>query len=185
MGMTPWQAGQRITAARLNQITPRWQSWTPTWSTEDGTNAPSYGNASVECFYTQTADVVMYQFAITFGTTTSFGAGSGTANWTFTAPVTAASSQIICGYGEIQRGTNAGSASAGYSGAAGTRMGVRFRLLTTGTFGVEMSTGNISAVDVDTGAGLIDESTPAWGDTGQPDWTSNSTIRAFGIYRAA
>jgi hypothetical protein len=185
MGVTPWQAGQRITADRLNQITPRWSSWTPTWSTEDGTNTPSYGNASINCTYCQTGDVVMYQFEVFFGSTTSFGAGSGTANWTFSAPVTASATQIICGYGEIQRGSTANIVSADFSNTSGTRMGIRMRLLSTTTFAVEMSSGAISGYDIDSGAGLIDESTPAWGSAANADWTSGSYIRSFGFYRAA
>lgn len=185
MAYEPWQPGMILTEARLASISPTWQSWTPVWSTETGANLPSYGNATIECSYAVTAKVVLYQFHILFGNTTSFGAGGGTANWTFSAPVAAAASQIVCGHGEIARGSTTDIVSADFSNVAGTRMGIRMRLLTTTTFGVEMSAGNVSGYDIDAGAGLIDESTPAWGSGSNPDWVSGSYIRASGFYQAA
>ena len=187
MAYEPWQPGMRITALRLASISPTWQDWTPAWTTNTGANSPSLGNGTTACSYCQSGNIVFYHFEVVFGTTTSFGGGGTGDNWRFSAPVPAATTQIICGYGEIQRGnTDAIGGSGLFSNTAGTRMGVRMRLTTASTFEVEMASGNISGVDIDAAAGLIDASTPAWGATApDPDWTPGSYIRAFGFYRSA
>lgn len=90
MAVTPWTAGAKITAARLNQMLPVWTSWTPTWTTSTGLHSPSYGNATVTCAYCQTGDLVVCKFDILFGSTTNFGATPATSdNWQFSLPVTA------------------------------------------------------------------------------------------------
>ncbi|GGS82051.1 hypothetical protein [Streptomyces griseoviridis] len=63
-----------------------WTAWTPTWGTTTGTNIPSYGNATVDCRYTKIGRTVLFYMKITFGSTTNFGSGAGTENWTWTLP---------------------------------------------------------------------------------------------------
>lgn len=168
MGMTSWQAGQRITAARLNQITPIWASWTPTWTTSTGAASPSFGNATISATYTQCADIVFFRMEITFGTTTTFGGGGGSDNWRFSVPVTASATANVVGFGEGQDTSAAGSLG---------RVGLRVRLTTTSTFELETSTGRPDAVAIANG-GLIDAISP-W------TWASTDIIRVFGQYQAA
>lgn len=94
-----WQPGMKITATRLNSITATWTAWTPTWSTSSGLHTPSYGNATIDCAFCQTGDLVAFRMSITFGSTTNFGTTpSASDNWTFTLPVTAAESGMNIGY---------------------------------------------------------------------------------------
>jgi hypothetical protein len=168
MGMTAWQAGQRITASRLNQITPIWSSWTPTWTTSSGAATPSFGNAVITAMYAQVADVVMYRMEITFGTTTSFGGGGASDNWRFSTPVTASATANVVGFGEAQDSSVAGSLG---------RVALRTRLTSTTTFELEVSGGRPDAVAIVNG-GLIDAISP-W------TWASTDIIRVFGEYQAA
>lgn len=168
MGMTTWQAGQRITASRLNQITPVWSSWTPTWTTSTGAATPSFGNASVTAVYTQCADIVHYRMEITFGTTTGFGGGGGSDNWRFSTPVTASATANCVGFGDAQDSSVAGSLG---------RVALRVRLTTTTTFEIEVSSGRPDAVAIVNG-GLVDAISP-W------TWASTDILRVFGEYQAA
>lgn len=90
MAFTNWAAGMKITAARLRGITPKFENWTPTWTTSTGTNLPSYGNASINCRYAQSGDLVVATVEITFGNTTNFGGGGTGDNYRFGLPVPAA-----------------------------------------------------------------------------------------------
>jgi hypothetical protein len=173
MGVTPWQAGQRITAARLNQITPRWSSWTPTWSTSTGSATPSLGNATLSGSYCQTGDVVFFRLEVTFGTTTSFGGGTSADNWRFSLPVTASTTALIVGYGEAQD-----SATGGTPGSA--RYPLRCRLTSTAALELETTGGSTGAAGgyAAVSVGLVDAVTPF-------TWASTDAIRAVGFYQAA
>jgi hypothetical protein len=173
MGVTPWQAGQRITAARLNQITPTWSSWTPTWTTSTGANTPSIGNATVSGSYCQTGDVVFFRLEITFGTTTSFGGGGSSDNWRFSLPVTASTTALIVGSAEAQDTATGGTPSA-------ARYPMRCRLTATTDLEFETTGGSTGAAGgyAATSVGLIDAVTPF-------TWASTDSIRAFGHYQAA
>lgn len=168
MAFTAWTAGQRITAARLNSMSPTWSSWTPTWTTSTGANTPSFGNATVTGSYAQAADVVFFRLEVTFGSTTSFGGGGTGDNWRFSIPVTAAATSNITGYGEAQDTSVGGSLG---------RLGLRARLTTTTTFEMEVSTGRPDAVAILNG-GLMDALSP-W------TWANTDIIRFFGHYQAA
>jgi len=165
MPFTQWQAGQRITAGRLAAITPKWQSWTPAWTTS-GTTVPSYGNATVECQYAQAGDAVWFNMNIIFGSTTNFGVAGNSDNWRFGLPVAAASTVQIVGTGEIH----------GVGGGPG-RMGIRCRLTSTTFMELELSSGRVDGNQTN-GSGLIDASTP-WA------WAATHAIRAIGHYPAA
>jgi hypothetical protein len=168
MGMTAWTAGQRITAGRLNLITPLWASWTPVWTTSSGAATPSFGNATITASYAQTADVVLFRLEIAFGSTTNFGGGGTGDNWRFSVPVTASGTSLVIGYGELQD-TSVGTSLG--------RAGVRSRLTTTTTMELETGTGRPDAVAI-TNSGLIDAVSP-W------TWANTDTIRIFGQYQAA
>lgn len=168
MAITAWTAGQRITADRLNDITPIWASWTPTWTTSTGANTPSFGNATVTGTYCQTGDIVFFRLEITFGSTTNFGGGGSSDNWRFSIPVTASATATVVGFGEGQDTSVGGSLG---------RAGLRARLTTTTTFELEVSTGRPDAVAIANG-GLIDAVSP-W------TWANTDIIRFFGQYQAA
>lgn len=74
------------TSAELQRAPGAWTSWTPTWGTTTGTNIPSYGNAVIDCRYTKIGRSVFLYMKIQFGSTTNFGSGAGTENWTWTLP---------------------------------------------------------------------------------------------------
>jgi len=82
-----------------------WVSWTPTWGTTTGAGVPTYGNAVVDCKYTQHGKTVMFFMNITFGTTTNFGGGGSADNWTFTLPVTPAAAGIPVGAASLEPGS--------------------------------------------------------------------------------
>lgn len=166
MAMAAWTAGQRITAARLNLMTAIWSSWTPTWSTTTGASIPAIGNGVYDCSYTQTGNLVVARFSVTFGTTTTFGS---TDNWTFSLPVTAAATEDIVGSAALQQ-----------SNAARTY--ARARQFSTTTFMFEVSTGRPDATALGTGPpsqqGIVDASAP-W------TWASTNSIHAVLNYQAA
>lgn len=165
MAFTPWAAGQRIQASQLAAMTPLWAAWTPTWSTSSGAATPSYGNATVDCKYAQSADTVLFEMEITFGTTTNFGGGGSSDNWRFSLPVTAAETVLIAGMGEIQDGT------------ATERWPIRARITTTSVFEVELSGRNYNNT-ANVSSGLIDATTPF-------TWASTDRILLHGHYQAA
>lgn len=165
MAFTPWAAGQRIEATKLAQMSPTWSAWTPTWSTSTGSNTPTFGNATLDCKYAQSADVVFFEMEITFGTTTNFNSGTTSDNWRFSLPVTSAESQLIAGMGEIQDGTPA------------ERWPVRARLSTTSSIEVELVGRNYNNT-VNNSSGLVDAVTPF-------TWASTDRILLHGHYQAA
>lgn len=163
MAFSPWAAGERITAARLNEISPVWATWVPEWSTNTGVNTPSFGNATISARYTQTADLVVCRLEITFGSTTSFGGGGASDNWRFTLPVVAASTALIAGYGEAQ------------DASAVDRYPLRPRLTSTEHLELETSGGATNGAGVSTG--LIDAVSPFI-------WANGDAIRALFQYEA-
>ena len=145
-------------------ITATFQSWTPTWSTTTAANIPSFGNATVECEYCQTGDLVMARFQVVFGSTTSFGGGTAADNWTFSLPVTGASVQNAIGHFELD-----------YSGSIRTY--ARARMNSTTVFMLETSTGRVDGTAT-TNTGLVDLVTPE-------TWANGDGIRGTLQYRAA
>lgn len=165
MAFTPWAAGQRITATKLDDMTPLWAAWTPTWTTSTGSATPAYGNATVDCKYAQSGDTVFFELEITFGSTTTFGGGTTADNWRFSLPVTAAETVLIAGMGEIQ------------DGASTERWPVRARISTTTAFEVELSGRNYNDT-ANNSSGLIDAVTPF-------TWANTDRILLHGHYQAA
>jgi len=167
MAFTPHKAGERITAAMLEDMTPLWSSWTPTWTTSTGANVPAFGNATITGEYCQTGDAVLFRLEITFGSTTTFGGGGTTDNWYFSVPVTAASTTLISGYGEIF------DASA----STASRTAVTARLATTTYLDIVITSAREDA-GAHTNNGVVDAVSP-W------TWAQSDGIRLFGQYRAA
>lgn len=166
MSVGSWYAGEKITAAKLNLITPTWSSWTPTWTTSSGSHTPSIGNGTYACSYTQTGDLIIALFDVTFGSSTSFNSGTGADNFQFSLPVTAATSSNAVGMAEL---TNTGSA----------RAVARIRLLSTTVFGFELSSGRPDATTIaSANTGLVDAVSP-W------TWGNGMGIRGTLTYRAA
>ena len=160
-----WQPGMKITADRLNSITATWTAWTPTWSTSSGNHLPSFGNATIDCAYAQTGDLVTFRMSITFGSTTDFGTSAGTTdNWTFSLPVTAAESGINIGYwnGPI------GSAKS---------VGGPVQLFSASLLELYIGNGHPDGTST-TNQGIADSLTP---DT----WASGNRFVATGVYAAA
>lgn len=173
MAFAPWRAGNRLLASKLDDMSPLWAAWTPTWTTSTGANTPSFGNATVDCKYSQSADTVWYDIEIIFGSTTSFGGGTGSDNWRFSAPVTAAETELAAGFGEIQ------------GNGGGERFPVRARLTTTTTFELELSGGAYNNMTGNS-SGLIDAVTPfGASSSGSTAWAANFAIRIQGHYQAA
>lgn len=105
--MTIWQPGMRITAARLNAVSPQYQPWTPVWTTSTGVNVPSFGNATLDCSYALTGGLVVANFNVAFGSTTTFTGATDSDNWRFSLPVpTSAAGANVVGSFELA-GSNA------------------------------------------------------------------------------
>lgn len=99
MSASPWLGGQRVTAERLSEMLNKFSNWTPAWSTTTGANVPAYGNATIDCRYAVSGDLVTAYYFIQFGTTTTFGGGGTGDNYTLSLPVTAAAATSIAGSG--------------------------------------------------------------------------------------
>jgi hypothetical protein len=164
MAVAAWKAGEDITAARLAAITPIWASWTPTWTTTSGANTPSYGNATIDCTYCQTGDLVVCRFSVTFGSTTSFGGGGLSDNYTFSLPVTGAATDDAIGHLELQYSTS-------------IRFYARARMNSTTVFMIETSAGRVDGAAA-TNTGVADAITPE-------TWASGDSIKGTLSYRAA
>jgi hypothetical protein len=147
-------------AANFNDL--GWTSYTPTWTTQTGSNTPSFGNAVVDCKWNKFGRMVVVRFSITFGSTTNFGAApTGSDNWQFSIPVTAAgTTDEGLGFMEMyQSATANGLARVKLYSNSGIRLGVSIG-----------STANIGA-DV---------------DSTQPfTWASGNTLRGTFIYESA
>lgn len=167
MGFTPWAAGTKITAAKLAAMTPIFASWTPTWTTSSGIHSPSFGNATLNCDYVQSGDLVTCTFDIVFGGTTNFGTTPATTdNWRFTVPVTAAATAQTSGFVE-----------ANYDASNNHNVVCRVRLTTTTTVELQIASGETDGAAVGS-TGVVDSLSPG-------TWTSGGYIRGNFFYEAA
>jgi hypothetical protein len=121
---TGWSAWKKLT-----HDIGAWVAYTPTWSTTSGTSIPSFGNAVVNAKAHKIARKVTVQFDIAFGTTTNFGGGGTTDNWTLgLPPAWPASSQAPAtelGIGDMYRnGTNLGFTRIKLSGTTAVSFGI-------------------------------------------------------------
>ncbi|GAA2609652.1 hypothetical protein SMC26_39465 [Actinomadura fulvescens] len=106
MAFDPWTAITRVTASRLNGMTPKFKNWVPTWTTQTGNFLPSYGNADVNCRWAQSGDMVVATFNLTCGTTTNIGGGGGADNFWWGLPVPAAVGGAALGFFYVFPSTN-------------------------------------------------------------------------------
>ncbi|MGW4602746.1 hypothetical protein ACWENS_05650 [Streptomyces sp. NPDC004532] len=91
MPFTPPRPGQIMTPSLLSTLTPTYADWSPSWSTQNGTNNPSFGTTStLACTFSQAGEQVTGTLDITFGSNASFGTGTLSDNWMFTLPVATA-----------------------------------------------------------------------------------------------
>ena len=163
MSYTQWTAGTRITASKLAGITPKFADWTPTWTTA-GASTPSYGNATLNCRYCQSGDLVIAYFEVTFGNTTTFGSGGD--NWRFSMPVPSGLS-----------GTPWLGAFDCFFGSAGTRTAAKARQSTTSTFALEILAAQPDGT-APTATGEVDNAAPE-------TWASGNILRGQLMYEAA
>lgn len=164
MAIASWLAGQRITADRLNAITPIFTAWTPTWATTSGVGTPGIGNGTYDCEYAQVGNLVVCRFEVVFGTTSTFGGGGTADNYMFTLPVTAASAATYVGTADLRQSNS-------------IRVMGRCFLFNTTNVQFDVSTGQPDGNAVGN-TGTVDATTPF-------TWASTNNIRAFFTYEAA
>jgi hypothetical protein len=122
---------------RLANMLHKSFDFTPTWNTTTGDADPSYGNAVLDCRFTQSGDLVIAHYDITFGSTTNFGAGATfNDDWIFSLPVDALDGAVIVqAVGELVLGTT----------AAGARITGRARLHDKSNVKIDISNGRLDA----------------------------------------
>jgi len=118
-------AGQVLTAATMNQIGAAWETFTPTW-TAAITN-PVIGNGTIKGRYAQIQKVVIAQYWITTGSTTTYGNGK----YFLSLPITAATtldSYPAIGNGYIMDASAASShvVASHVDNSSTTRFGLKF-----------------------------------------------------------
>jgi len=167
MSATQWAAGDRVSSERLANMLPKMYDWTPDWSTTSGANIPTYGNAVIDCRYSQSGDLVVAHFDITFGSTTNFNAGTTADNFTFSLPVPATSSgTLVQAVGDFFISTS----------AVGARCICRARLFSTTTVEIELANNRVDAGAI-ANTGLVDRVTPF-------TFGSGSTVKGVIEYEA-
>ena len=164
MAASQWVGGQRASADRLSNMLHKSIDFTPDWNTTSGAAFPSYGNAVIDCRYSQSGDLVVAHFDIVFGSTTNFGGGGGADNYMFSLPVTALAATVAVGDLNI------------YTTAAGAKVTCRARLLDQSNMIIEITNNRADSGAVNTG--LVDAISPF-------TWASGSSIKGFIEYEAA
>lgn len=165
MSASQWVGGQRASADRLSNMLHKFNDFSPDWNTTSGAAFPSYGNAVIDCRYTQSGDLVIAHYDITFGSTTNFGGGAGADNFMFSLPVV--SRTTTQDVGELIIGTT----------AAGARVVGRARLVDTSNVEIEISNNRLDSGAI-ANTGLVDAISPFV-------WTSGSSVKGVIEYEAA
>lgn len=91
-------AGNIIFASDINNIlAPGWTSYTPSWTTSG--SAPSLGNGTLTGRYRRPSgsDLVVVEFKLTMGSTTTFGTGT----YFISVPVTPSATAVSNGVGAL------------------------------------------------------------------------------------
>lgn len=164
MSSAQWLGGQRVTAERLQNMLNKFSDFTPTLSSSSGT-PPTLGNATVDCKYSQSGDLVTAHYNVVFGSTSTFG--SAGANWRIGLPVTAAATTQAVGVIFVE---DASSSSQ-------KRYPCRARLTTTSFMELELAGGAPDAVAA-AAFGIVDDGTPF-------TWASSDTFKGVIRYEAA
>lgn len=158
MAAEQWAGGQLLAAERMANMLPKMQDWTPIWNVDSGVNFPSYGNATINCRYSRSGDLVIAHVEIFFGSTTNFGGGGVGDNWVFSLPIRGrAETQAI---GELHMMTTAG----------GARVLGRARMEGETNFRIEIANNRLDSGAISPNLGLVDAVSPF-------TWTSGSSIR--------
>lgn len=161
MSSAPWLGGQRVTAERLSGMLNKFSDFTPVLSSSSGT-APTLGNATVDCRYSQSGDLVTVHYNVVFGSTSTYGSAS--ANWRIGLPVTAAATTQATGVIFVELNTS-------------KRYPCRARFTTTSFMELELGGGAPDAVAA-TNTGIVDNLTPF-------TWASGATFKGVIRYEAA
>lgn len=80
---TPFAAGQRITAGKLNSLVGEWTPYTPIWSAATGTTL--VGDGTLVGKYRRVGNTIEYRILFEWGTTTNQSVTDS--NWSFSLPV--------------------------------------------------------------------------------------------------
>src|SRR5690554_4326432 len=116
----------RLTAGRLNWITPQWQEWEPEWDTTTGDNLPEWGgDEAINFRWAHSGELIHVFFVVSFSSNTDFGGGGAADNWRWTLPVPA---EIVT--------QNGGFARLAPTNMTTERVGAQVRLLDTEHFAV-------------------------------------------------
>jgi hypothetical protein len=164
MSASNWSGGDLASSERLSNMLSKFEDFTPTWGTTSGAASPDYGNAVIDCRYSQSGDLIVAHYDITFGSTTNFGGGGGSDNYKFSLPVTALAATVAVGDLNI------------YTTAAGAKMTCRARLFDTSTMIIEITNNRADSGAVNTG--LADAISPF-------TWASGSSVKGVIEYEAA
>ncbi|MGW1938948.1 hypothetical protein [Streptomyces goshikiensis] len=117
MAISPFVAGQTLTATDINLISGLWASYTPTWSSS-GTQ-PILGNGTITGRWARTGNVIHYMIKLTAGSTTTYGTG----NYVFSLPVAVGAVTDFLGNafaGDASVGGGGYSTGTAFLGAGGT-----------------------------------------------------------------
>jgi hypothetical protein len=170
MAASSWVGGELLAADRLANMLHKSFDFTPIWRTTTGNNSPSYGNAVIDCRYTQSGDLVIAHYDITFGSTTNFGAApTASDDWTFSLPVDALDGAVIVqAVGELVLGTT----------ALGARITSRARLHNKSEVKMDISNGRIDAGAIGAGNRSVADSISPF------TFTSGSSVKGVIEYEA-
>jgi hypothetical protein len=128
-----------------------WTTWTPTWATSTGLHLPTFGNATVTCWYLKLGRTLFYAMNIAFGSTTNFGSSpTASDNWIFSLPpgLTAQAAWLNaglpCGNGRLSlTGAGATSPATVFLDAGGTN----FQIFESGGRVDATAITNMAAID--------------------------------------
>lgn len=162
MSSAPWLGGQRVTAERLSNMLNKFSDFTPTLALSAAGTPPAYGNATVDCRYSVSGDLVTAHYNITWGSTSTYGTAN--VNWRIGLPLPAAATTqavgvIFCELNNAKRYPH------------------RARLTTTTAMELELSGGAPDAVAA-AATGIADSGTPF-------TWVNGSAIKGMIRYEAA
>lgn len=162
MSSAPWLGGQRVTAERLSNMLNKFSDFTPTLALSSAGTPPSYGNATVDCRYSVSGDLVTVHYNIVWGSTSTFG--SAGVNWRIGIPITAAATTQATGI-IFAEASNA------------KRYPCRARFTTTTAMELELAGGAPDAVAA-ASTGIADSATPF-------AWANGNALRGLIRYEAA
>lgn len=83
MTYSAWAAGDRITAARLNEMVGQWSSYTAAWTA--ATTNPVLGNGTLTARYQLLGQTCELSIHLIFGSTTTLGSGAYSIGIPFTS----------------------------------------------------------------------------------------------------